>query len=199
MMRTATTPVRTTGVIVFMRCRTLLKGDRPVLRSMRDGFPTHIYRVMKNSSTTARGLLHSMSRNILAIRTTISRIAVSLMNGYHPPSGEYHRYQTLRRSFGTRGTNERGRQFMKLTVPWGVIALSIGLSIAALTSGCTSAGGSVTRCKFVLPVIGAEIDFALSVPAVGVLSLPPTSQPSSENEGQLSDSSPSLSDTQTPL
>jgi uncharacterized membrane protein YkvI len=61
-----------------------------------------------------------------------------------------------------------------------VIVLFTLLSIAALMSGCSSASGSVMSIRFGLPLIGAEIDFALSVPAVEVLSSPPTSQPSSQ-------------------
>lgn len=64
-----------------------------------------------------------------------------------------------------------------------VIVSFILLLIVALMSGCSSKGGSVMSFHFGLPLIGAEIDFALSVPDAEVLSSQPTSQPSSNPKG----------------
>lgn len=146
---------------------------------------------------TPTRLLHSITRNNLAMKKIMSMIAVCQMIGDPRMSGSLLLSVSRNRVFGIPVINAKGSQFMKLTFPWAVIVAFTAFATVALMSGCSSAAGSVMSFRFGLPVIGAEIDFALSVPAVGVLSSHPTSQPSSANASAQSDSSPSHSGTTT--
>jgi hypothetical protein len=114
------------------------------------------------------------------MKSGMMKIGSSLMIFLLLPSGNFALWKRGKRNSGTQDIRRNERQSIMRSALSAVIVLSILLAIAVLMSGCTSKGGSVTSIHFGFPVIGAEIDFVLSVPAVEVLSSPPTSQPSSE-------------------
>jgi len=123
-----------------------------------------------------------MSRNILATTTIMSMIVAFLMNILLRWSGNSRPSPMERRISGTLHTSGKDRPSIMRTAVSALIVVFIALLIAALMSGCRSESGSVMSLSVDVPVIGVEIDFVLSVPGVGVLSSPPTSQPSSMSD-----------------
>lgn len=126
-------------------------------------------------------LLYLIPRNILAMKMIVSMIAGSPMTGRPLLNGNSRPSPNRRRPFGIQDTSGNERQsFMRTKLLVATVSCT-ALSIVALMSGCSSAGGSVMSFHFGLPLIGAEIDFALYAPVVNQPSSPATSQPSLKN------------------